>query len=150
MRRELLIIAAALVFHAAAVHAEVPEGLKAYVAEDSPVLVLDHVRIIDGTGAPAAPDQRIEIAGGRIVSVGSANPKRGYPHGAKVLDLTGKTVIPGLVGMHEHLFYTTPERTGDLLPFWGEMVDSAPRLYLAGGVTPRAPREAWSRMRIWL
>jgi imidazolonepropionase-like amidohydrolase len=51
------------------------------------------------------------------------------------LDLTGRTVIPGLVGMHEHLFYTGPERGKDGLPFWIEMIDSGPRLYLAGGVT---------------
>jgi imidazolonepropionase-like amidohydrolase len=67
--------------------------------------------------------------------VQSAKLRNAYPAGAKILDLQGKTVIPGLVGMHEHLFYTTPERSGDRLPSWGEMTDSAPRLYLAGGVT---------------
>ena len=33
------------------------------------------------------------------------------PAGAKVLDLTGRTVIPGLVGMHEHMFYLGPTGT---------------------------------------
>jgi hypothetical protein len=37
--------------------------------------------------------------------------------------------------MHEHLFYTTPDRRSDGLLLFGEMADSAPRLYLAGGVT---------------
>src|SRR5262249_40646526 len=55
--------------------------------------------------------------------------------GAQIMDLAGKTLMPGLVGMHEHLFYTTPERGGDGLPSYGEMTDSAPRLYLAGGGT---------------
>lgn len=51
------------------------------------------------------------------------------------MNLTGKTVIPGLVGMHEHLFYPTPQRGRDGVPLYGEMADSAPRLYLASGVT---------------
>jgi imidazolonepropionase-like amidohydrolase len=112
-----------------------PSALKPYVSEDSPVLVLTHVRVIDGTGAAPMEDQRIDIEGGKISRVQSAKLKNAYPNNAKVLDLTGKTVIPGLVGMHEHLFYTGPERGKDGLPFWIEMIDSGPRLYLAGGVT---------------
>jgi imidazolonepropionase-like amidohydrolase len=115
--------------------ATTPDGLQPYVREDAPVLVLDHVRVIDGTGAAAAEDQRIDIEGGRITRVESARERDAYPAGAKVLDLTGKTVMPGLVGMHEHLFYPTPKRGSDGLPMYGEMADSAPRLYLAAGVT---------------
>jgi imidazolonepropionase-like amidohydrolase len=115
--------------------AQSPSALKPYVTEDSPVLVLTHVRVIDGTGAAPMEDQRIDIEGGKISRVQSAKLKNAYPKNAKVLDLSGKTVIPGLVGMHEHLFYTGPERGKDGLPFWIEMIDSGPRLYLAGGVT---------------
>jgi len=120
---------------AAGSFAQAPSGLKPYVSEDSPVLVLTHVRVIDGTGAAPMEDQRIDIEGGKISRVQGANLKNAYPKNAKVLDLSGKTVIPGLVGMHEHLFYTGPERGKDGLPFWIEMIDSGPRLYLAGGVT---------------
>jgi len=120
---------------AASALAQTPDGLKPYVSEDARVLVLDHVRVIDGTGAAAAEDQRIDIEGGKITRVQSAQLHFAYPDGAKVLDLTGKTVIPGLVGMHEHLFYPTPKAGGDGLPMYGEMADSAPRLYLAAGVT---------------
>lgn len=115
--------------------AQVPDALKPFVKEDSSVLVLDHVRVIDGTGAAALEDMSIEIAGGKITAVQNAKVRNAYPPNAKVLDLTGKTVIPGMVGMHEHLFYTTPGRILGGLPMWGEMADSAPRLYLAGGVT---------------
>ena len=115
--------------------AETPDGLKPYVTEDASVLVLEHVRVIDGTGAAPAEDQRIVIEGGKITRVESAQQRQPPPAGAKVLDLTGKTVIPGLVGMHEHLFYPTPRGGSDGLPMYGEMADSAPRLYLAGGVT---------------
>jgi imidazolonepropionase-like amidohydrolase len=115
--------------------AQAPGALKPYVSEDSPVLVLTHVRVIDGTGAAPMEDQRIDIEGGKISRVQSAKLKNAYPQNAKVLDLTGKTVIPGLVGMHEHLFYTGPERGEDGLPFYVEMLDSGPRLYLASGIT---------------
>ena len=115
--------------------AQVPAALKPYVSEDAPVLVLMHARVIDGTGAPVAEDQRIDIEGGKITRVQSAKLRNAFPPNAKILDLAGKTVIPGLVGMHEHLFYTGPERGKDGLPFWIEMIDSGPRLYLASGVT---------------
>jgi imidazolonepropionase-like amidohydrolase len=115
--------------------AEVPAGLKPYVSEDAPALVLLHVRVIDGTGAAAADDQRIDIEGGKITRVQSAKFQNAYPPNAKVLDLSGRTVIPGLVGMHEHLFYPGPEPGKDGLPFSIEMIDSGPRLYLASGVT---------------
>jgi imidazolonepropionase-like amidohydrolase len=130
-----LITAAAWVASVATAFAQTPAPLKPYIKEDSPVLVLNHVRVIDGTGAPPLEDQRVDIEGGKIIRVQSARLRNAYPAHAKILDLTGKTVIPGLVGMHEHLFYTTPDRRSDGLLLFGEMADSAPRLYLAGGVT---------------
>ncbi|HTB88955.1 MAG TPA: amidohydrolase family protein [Steroidobacteraceae bacterium] len=127
--------AAALLSSAALSFAQAPAALKPYVSEDSPVIVLMHARVIDGTGAAPAQDQRIDIEAGRITRVQSAKLRNALPPNAKIVDLSGKTVIPGLVGMHEHLFYTGPERGKDGLPFWIEMIDSGPRLYLAGGVT---------------
>ena len=49
-----------------------------------------------------------------------------------VLDLSGYSVIPGIVGMHEHMYYPTP---GGAPAMYGEHATSFPRLYLAGGVT---------------
>ena len=122
-------------FVAAVSVAQTPVALKPYVSEDAPVLVLMHVRVIDGTGAGPADDQRIDIEGGQITRVQSAKLRIAYPRTAKILDLSGKTVIPGLVGMHEHLFYPGPQGGKDGLPFSIEMIDSGPRLYLASGVT---------------
>jgi imidazolonepropionase-like amidohydrolase len=130
-----LAAAAVLLSLAAASVAETPAGLRPYVAEDSPAIVLMHVRVIDGTGTAAIEDQRIDIEGGKITRLQSAKLRNAFPQNAKILDLAGKTVIPGLVGMHEHLFYTGPERGKDGLPFYVEMIDSGPRLYLASGVT---------------
>jgi imidazolonepropionase-like amidohydrolase len=112
-----------------------PSPLAPYINVSAPVLVLDHVTLIDGTGASPRPDMRIQITGGKIVSVQPSTASRTVPPGATILDLTGRTVIPGLIGMHEHLFYPLPKRPDGGAAFYGEMPDSAPRLYLAGGVT---------------
>ena len=115
--------------------AQVPATLQPFVKIDAPVVVLENVRLIDGTGAPAQENQRIVLDHGKIVSLGPQTGDQRMPTGAKVIDLAGKTVFPGLVGMHEHLFYPLPDGGPGLLPLYGEMADSAPRLYLAGGVT---------------
>ncbi len=66
--------------------------------------VLARVRVIDGTGAPGKDDQTIVIQDGRITAIGDARRVQ-IPAGASVMDLHGRTVMPGRVGMHEHLFY---------------------------------------------
>lgn len=104
-----------------------PEVRK-FVTVDAPVVALTHVRVIDGTGAPVREDQTIILGKGKIESVGDAASAT-IPKDARVLDLHGYTVIPGLVGMHDHMFY--PMGNG----IFGEMAYSFPRLYLAGGVT---------------
>jgi imidazolonepropionase-like amidohydrolase len=110
---------------------------KSFVAVDSPVVVLEHVNVIDGTGAPAAADQTIVIQNGVIREIGPA-ASVSVPAGARALDLTGRSVIPGLVGMHDHMFYPTASGVGPVEgapALYGEMGFSFPRLYLAGGVT---------------
>jgi imidazolonepropionase-like amidohydrolase len=92
-------------------------------------VALSRVTVIDGTGAPARRDQTLVIESGRIKEVGDSGGTR-VPPGALVLDLPGYTIIPGMVGMHEHLFYAV--NGGD-----GYITAGAPfaRLYLACGVT---------------
>jgi len=115
--------------------AKTSDPLQPFIRIDTPVVALENVRVIDGTGAPAKDDQMIVIDHGKIASVGPQTADQLLPAGAKIIDETGKTVFPGLVGMHEHLFYPLPDGGPGLLPLYGEMADSAPRLYLAGGVT---------------
>ncbi len=115
--------------------AQAPATLQPFVKIDAPVVVLTNVRVIDGTGAPARENQMVTLDHGKITAVGPQTADQLLPTGAKVIDLAGKTVFPGLVGMHEHLFYPLPDGGPGLLPLYGEMADSAPRLYLAGGVT---------------
>ncbi len=105
--------------------------VKPFVREDASTIVLNHVRVIDGTGATARADQSVVIHDGKIVAVGDAASTKA-PDGAKVLDLAGRTVIPGLVGMHDHMYYPAPLGPPAMYP---EHATSFPRLYLAGGVT---------------
>jgi hypothetical protein len=112
-----------------------------FVTVDAPVFVLNHVRVIDGTGAAAKEDQAIVIANGKIQSIGPAASAQ-IPSGAQVLDRAGYTVIPGLVGMHDHLYYTDSiavqvagGKVGEPGLFVAEIPYTAPRLYLAAGVT---------------
>ena len=130
-----LSLSLSLTFSMTAAAEQKPSPLAPYVKEDAPVLVLEHVRLIDGTGSAPQEDMRIDIAGGKVTAVEAFSAHGPYPANAKVLDMTGKTVIPGLVGMHEHLFYPTPQQPEGGVGFYGEAADSAPRLYLAGGVT---------------
>ncbi|HKW62643.1 MAG TPA: amidohydrolase family protein [Candidatus Acidoferrum sp.] len=105
--------------------------VRAFVKEDAPVIALTHVRMIDGTGAAPRADQTLVIREGKIAALGDAASTK-IPEGAKVLDLSGRTIIPGLVGMHDHMFYPAP---GGAPPLYPEHAASFPRLYLAGGVT---------------
>lgn len=105
-------------------------GTAAFIAVNDPVIAMLHVRVIDGTGAPAAEDQTIVIDHGKITAVGNAASTT-VPPNARRMDLSGHTVIPGLVGMHEHLFYPS----GEGIPTYNEQSFSFPRLYLASGVT---------------
>jgi len=99
-----------------------------FVKVQAPVIALTHATVIDGTGAPARRDQTIVIRDGLIADVGASSTVKA-PEGATVVDLTGKTVVPGLVMMHEHLYYTTGPGV------YGQLGASFSRLYLAGGVT---------------
>jgi len=103
-------------------------AIKEFVKVDSPTVALTHVRVLDGTGAAAREDQTIVISNGKISTIGPS-ASTSAPQGAQVVDGTGHTAIPGLVGMHDHLFYPM----GGIV--YGEMEFSFPRLYLASGVT---------------
>ncbi len=80
-------------------------------------LVLVGGTLVDGTGAPALNDSSVVIQGGRIVSAGPRSRVK-LPKDAQLVDLSGKTIVPGLWDMHAHF----------------EQVEWGP-VYLAAGVT---------------
>jgi len=121
----------ALVLFGALAQTNLAAPLQEFVKIQAPVIALTHARVIDGTGMPARQDQTVIISAGKILSVGDASRTK-VPAGAKVLEMSGKTLIPGLVGMHDHMYYPTP---GGGAAMYGQHTFSFPRLYLAGGVT---------------
>jgi enamidase len=102
-----------------------------WIAYKQPVIAFTHAIVIDGTGAPPKADQTLVINKGRITELGPAATIK-VPKGATVIDARDKTLLPGFVMMHEHLFYTT--RT-DPAFYATSMPYSFPPLYLAGGAT---------------
>src|SRR5689334_20397014 len=117
-----------LFLFAIATPAQTPD--RQFIRTDAAVIALTHVRVIDGAGAPAVEDQTIIISGGKIQSLGPAKDVT-IPANAQTLDLNGYTVLPGLVGMHNHMFFPM----GGSPPMYSNMGTSFPRLYLANGVT---------------
>src|SRR3954470_6302005 len=103
-------------------------AVKEYVKVEAPTVVLTHVRVIDGTGAGAKEGQTVIISGGKIQTVAAIYDQM-LPRDAKTIDATGMTLLPGLVLLHEHMFYPAGGGVFHEMPF------SFPRLYLATGVT---------------
>ena len=130
MRRffSIVLVCAAAVAIVAAQSLPIGNALKPFIKVNTPLLALTHVRVIDGTGAPSRPDQTIVIKDGAIAAVGPS-ASTPAPEGATVIDGTGKSVMPGIVMLHEHLYYPTGPGV------YGQLGASFVRLYLAGGVT---------------
>jgi imidazolonepropionase-like amidohydrolase len=131
MRRPTAAIGAAAIVFAAPLSAQRYEQLgpaaQRFVSVPEAVVALTSVRVLDGTGAPLQEGQTVLLQNGRIAAVG-ARDRVTIPAGARILDLPGHTVIPGIVGLHNHTYYAFGGRTV-------QMVVTGPTLYLAGGVT---------------
>ena len=115
------------------------QQVRKFLKVSTPKVVLEHVQVIDGTGAAPSTDQNIYIEYGKITGI-TAGADLPQHEGTTVLDLKGYTVMPGIVGMHNHLFYYARPNAGFDGSFEGpghfvQMSFSAPRLYLAAGVT---------------
>jgi enamidase len=126
--RTLVALSALIAVPISAQRAPIGEQIRPFVKVDAPVVALTNARVIDGTGAPARERQTLILRDGRIAEMGdtaSMTP----PADATVIDLAGKSVMPGLVMVHEHLYY--PAGAG----VYGQYGESFSRLYLAGGVT---------------
>ena len=105
------------------------ESIEDFIAVQAPTVALTNVKVIDGTGGPALEGQTIVIRDGRIADIGPADEVAGRIANARILDLAGHTVIPGLIGLHNHSYYTGGNGRAAQLSFSGS------RLYLASGVT---------------
>jgi imidazolonepropionase-like amidohydrolase len=103
-----------------------------FASVKAPVVALEHARVIDGLGNPAAENQTLVIRDGKILAVG-ADGSVAVPPDALVIDLSRKSILPGYVMVHEHLYYSSIYGSGGF--HTNEMEFSFPKLYLAAGVT---------------
>jgi len=118
--------------------AELGPDVQPFIHVPAGRIAITHLRIIDGTGTAPLDDRTLLIDGAKIAAVQPSNAA--LPAGYRVIDGSGETALPGLVGMHNHLFYLQRpniDAAGHseqpiIIP---QMTFSAPRLYLANGVT---------------
>ncbi|WP_229238286.1 amidohydrolase family protein [Dyella amyloliquefaciens] len=129
MRRSLLTtVLAGLLSSMPAFAADKPVAGSELVAYAQPVIAFTHATIVDGSGGKAKKDQTLLVEKGRIVALDKASRVK-IPDGATIIDARDKTLLPGFVMVHEHMFY--PAGGAE----YNEMSYSFPRLYLAGGAT---------------
>ena len=126
-----LLMAICFCVHAGSYAQQFTADVRRFIKTDAPVIALTDAKVIDGTGRPATLHQTIVISSGRIAAIGAAKDVS-IPAGAQVIDCSGKTIIPGLVMLHEHLYYTM---FLDKYFNIAEMSSTFAKMYLAGGAT---------------
>ena len=129
--KSILLIVMLLIAHQLSFGQELSKAVTDFIKVHDSTVVIKNVTIIDGTGAAVKYNQDILVQNKRISAIGNTGELKA-PENAQILDATGKTVIPGFIMMHEHLFHAKP--------FFGtykavHMTNTFPQLYLAGGVT---------------
>ncbi|MFI5132446.1 MAG: amidohydrolase family protein [Chitinophagales bacterium] len=97
-------------------------------------IVLEHVNVIDATGADVQSDMTVVINGNRIVSLEKTS-NVSIPSNAVVINASGKYLIPGLWDMHVHVFNNVSKTPPDINDF---------TMYIANGVT--GIREMWTQI----
>lgn len=131
MKRWIALAASATILVSTAVQAQRPtlgQNVRKYLSSDSALTVITGVTVIDGKGTAAVPGQTVVLRDGHIAEVGPA-VKVKMPAGALVVDGSGMTLIPGIVGLHDHMYYSAAGGVNTQMSYTG------PRLYLASGVT---------------
>jgi imidazolonepropionase-like amidohydrolase len=107
------------------------ENVKRYIGYQQESFAITNVTLLDGKGSAPQTFMTILIKSGKIIEVGASN-KITIPAGTDIIDAKGKTLLPGFVMLHEHIFYTKIfENEFNVV----NMTNTFPRMYLAGGVT---------------
>jgi imidazolonepropionase-like amidohydrolase len=97
------------------------------------VVVLRNARVIDGTGGPARDHVSLVLRNGKIEQIGGAEVVA--PAGAQVRDLTGKTVMPGIISAHSHLGLVVNDAESSATGYTRENVTAQLKQFERYGVT---------------
>ena len=124
----LLALTASATTSAAQSYASLAENVREFVSVSASHVLIRDVRLIDGTGTPARSGMSVELLDGRIVRVAPTAEMDAVP-GAEIVEGGGHTLMPGLVMLHEHMFYPSGQTR------YNTNQVSFPPLYLAGGAT---------------
>ena len=133
MKSKIIFIVICLFTVAANAQTKFSAETKKYIVYNEPVTVFKDALLIDGTGNAAKPHQTIIIRNGKIDWVGD-DAKAIIPNDAKIIELNGKALMPGLVMTHEHMYISAFSRSPQNLNL-RQVAVTFPRLYLAGGAT---------------
>ena len=99
-----------------------------FVIHDKSEIVLQNARVVDVVKGTVLEGYALHLSNGKIKAIGKTGTLQ-FPDSAQLIDLAGKTVLPGLVMVHEHMIYNTGAAVWYFQPY------SFPKLYLAAGVT---------------
>jgi hypothetical protein len=133
MKKILLAVFYLVICFQAIAQSSFSAAVKKYIDYDSSFIAFTHCRLADVKHLKVIEDQTVLVHNGIITGVGDSK-KLPVPAGCTVIDLTGKSLLPGFVLLHEHMFYTAYSADGSYthlkqLPF------TFPKLYLACGAT---------------
>jgi imidazolonepropionase-like amidohydrolase len=110
-----------------------PYSVQAYISYKQDTIALTHCYIADVINKTVLSDETVIIARGIITKTGKTNEVH-VPRGATIINCNGKTVLPGFVLLHEHMFYPAASVSPYYVHF-KQLPVTFPRLYLACGVT---------------
>ncbi|HZH00049.1 MAG TPA: amidohydrolase family protein [Flavisolibacter sp.] len=91
-------------------------------------LLLQNARIIDVEKGVVLEGYSLQLSNGKISGIRKTG-KEQIADSITVIDMTGKTILPGLVMLHEHMMYFSGQAV------WNAHPVSFPKLYIAAGVT---------------
>jgi imidazolonepropionase-like amidohydrolase len=110
-----------------------PYSAQAYISYKQDTIAFTHCYLADVIHKTVLSDETIVIAHGIIIKTGKTKAVK-IPGGTTIIDCTGKTILPGFVMLHEHMFYPAAS-VSPYYMHYKQLPVSFPRLYLACGVT---------------
>jgi imidazolonepropionase-like amidohydrolase len=107
--------------------------VKKFIDYDSSLLAFTHCKLADVKNLKVLEDQTVIVRNGIIAAVGDSK-KLPPPPGSTIIDLTGKSLLPGFVLLHEHMYYAAYSADFSYLHV-KQLPYTFPKLYLACGAT---------------